>query len=178
MVTVFLRGGLGNQMFQAALGLNLAKKNNTDLVFDTVFLSDRFPRRNFSYRTFDLDVFSFGPHLTGFSRLADSFPIPGVWLGLDFLSIGARSTLGFQKPVKEQTDAFDPDVLEIQGNLLLYGRWQSEKYFTDIADDVRAAFKFRHALEGEAKELARKIASSNSVSLHVRRPVFPASLRP
>ena len=174
MITVFLRGGLGNQMFQYALGLNLAKKNRSQLVLDSVFLRDRFPRRNFTYRTYDMDVFAIDPSFTVLSDAANTFPIPGVWLGLDIASILARRVSGSQTLILEKSKAFDPSVLAAQGDILLYGRWQSEQYFADIVDDVRTAFKFRHRLEGGAKALAEKIVAVNSVSLHVRRGDYVA----
>jgi len=169
VVTVFLRGGLGNQMFQYALGLNLAKKNRCPLVLDTVFLRDRFPRRNFTYRTYDMDVFAIDPSFTVLSDAADTFPIPGLWLGLDIAGILARRVSGSQTLIREKSKVFDPSVFAAKGDVLLYGRWQSEEYFAGIADDVRTAFKFRHRLEGEAETLAEKIVAVNSVSLHVRR---------
>jgi hypothetical protein len=172
MITVFLRGGLGNQMFQYALGLNLAKKNKTALVLDTTFLNDRFPRPQFTYRTYDLDVFDVAPRFTALSKISRNIPIPGVWLGLDLGLMGARDVFGIQKMIIEDERAgtvFDPNVLAVGSRALLYGRWGSEKYFADAADDVRAAFHFRHPLEGEAKILAENIQSCNSVSLHVRR---------
>jgi len=174
MVTVFLRGGLGNQMFQYALGLHLAKKNNTTLVFDTVYLRDRFPRKNFAYRTYDLDVFAITPRFTALSRVANAAPIPGIWLGADLLGATVREFAGMQKMVREKSDFFDPAVLEERGNLLLFGRWQSEKYFEEIAEEVRITFQFRESLTGEAKELGKRIRSANSVSLHVRRGDFAA----
>jgi hypothetical protein len=174
MVTVFLRGGLGNQMFEYAAGLSLAKKNGAELVLDTVHLRDRFPRPRFSYRTYDLGVFAIEPQFTAVSRLADGFPLPGVWLGLDLLGIAFGHVLGVRKIVHEKSSVFDPSVLAARGNVLLYGRWQSEKYFADAKDDVRAAFRFREPLAGEAKALAGKIAGCNSVSLHVRRGDYAA----
>jgi hypothetical protein len=169
VVTVFLRGGLGNQMFQYALGLNLAKKNQCPLVLDTVFLRDRFPRRNFTYRTYDMDVFAIDASFTVLSYAANSFPIPGAWLGLDMVGILGRRVFGSQTLIRENTKVFDPSVLAAQGDILLYGRWQNEEYFADIADDVLTAFKFRYPLEGAAETLAEKIIAVDSVSLHVRR---------
>lgn len=169
MITVFLRGGLGNQMFQYALGLNLAKKNRCQLVLDAVFLRDRFPRRNFTYRTYDMDVFAIDASFTVLSYAANSLPIPGVWAGLDMVGILARCISGSQTLIREESKVFDPLVLAAQGDICLYGRWQSEEYFADIEDDVRTTFKFRYPLEGEAETLAEKIVAVNSVSLHVRR---------
>lgn len=169
MVTVFLRGGLGNQMFQYAAGLNLAKKNNTDLLLDTVSLRDRFPRRKFTYRDYDLGIFIIKPTFTFLSELANALPIPGVWLGLDLLGTNVRRAFGLQALVKRSDDLFDPRVLETRGNIFLYGRWQNEHYFKDIEQEVRSAFTFREPLQGEARLLAQEIEKTNSISLHVRR---------
>lgn len=51
----------------------------------------------------------------------------------------------------------------------LSGYWQSEKYFADFADQIRADFKFQKVMEGMNAELARNISKVNAVSLHVRR---------
>jgi len=170
MVTVFLRGGLGNQMFQYALGLNLAEKNKAELLLDTTFLNDRFPRKEFTYRTLDLDIFTLKPRLTALSKVANTIPLPAVWLSADLAFIKLRDLLGVRRIVREKDLCiFDPEVLRSSGDVLLWGRWQTEKYFSDITNDVRAAFRFRYPLKGEAKSLAEQIISSNSVSLHVRR---------
>ncbi len=176
--TVFLFGGLGNQMFQYALGLHLAKKNNAQLLLDTTFLNDRFPRKEFTYRVFDLDIFTLSsdeikenkPHFTALSKLSEKFPVPGLWLGLDIAFMKIREIFFGRKIIKEKNEHhFDPEVLRAQGNFLLWGYWQSEKYFADNADDVRRAFRFKRELAGEAAAVAEKIRNSNSVSLHVRR---------
>lgn len=180
MVTVFLRGGLGNQMFQYAAGLALAKRNRTQLVLDTTYLHDRFPRRQFSYRTYDLGVFSFEPRLTLFSKISSEFSVPGFWLGLDLAFIKTRDMFGMCRIVKEKDEhTFDPAVLAVRGSVLLWGRWQSEKYFAGIADEVRAAFRFRNALSGDATRSAEEIARAGegSVSLHVRRGDYAAFKR-
>ena len=172
MITVFLRGGLGNQMFQYALGLHLARRNNTGLQIDTVFLNDRLPRSQFTYRTYDLDIFDIKPKFTALSKISGTISFPGLWLGLDLGLMGAQDVFGFRKMVIEDERegyVFDPNVLQAGSNVLLYGRWASEKYFREIADEVQSAFRFSRPLGGEAKKLAVKIDACNSISLHVRR---------
>ena len=170
MITVFLRGGLGNQMFQYALGLHLAKRNHADLHFDTTFLHDRFPRRQFTYRTFDLDIFAIDPRFTALSKISGTVPIPGLWLGADLASASVKDIFGTQRIIREKKDGvFDPAVLTSPSSVFLYGFWQSEKYFAAIAEDVRQAFRFRYPLEGEATNFADQIAATNAVSVNVRR---------
>lgn len=173
-----LRGGLGNQMFQYALGVALAKANGSGVKLDAVYLQDRLPRgRGHTHRNFDLDLFTLNdtPCLTSLSRAAQGVPIPGLWLGIDFfMRMGTRVMAGGEKVVREKSLTFDPRILEERGDLLLVGYWQSEKYFTDVSEDVRKAFRFKHPLEGEAKEIGRQIRSLNSISLHVRRGDFAA----
>jgi hypothetical protein len=170
MITVFLRGGLGNQMFQYALGLNLAKRNGTGVVFDTVFLNDRFPRREFSYRDFEMDIFSFESRFTLLSRISEKIPIPGLWLAFDLALMKVRSLLEIRKIVREKEEYnLDSEVLKKKGNLLLWGRWQNCRYLSGIEDELRSAFRFRQSLSGKAAKAAEEIGSSNSVSIHVRR---------
>lgn len=172
MIKVFVRGGLGNQMFQYAAGLAAAKKNNTKLVLDTAYLNDRWPRKEFTYRKLDLDVFGIKPKLTWLSWLSEKFPIPGLWAVLDLLAIKARNILGIQKTIKEkELHAYDSRVLSTN-NALLFGYWQNEKYFSDIEVDIRSAFKFREPLNKEALVLKEKIEATESVAICVRRGDF------
>ncbi len=170
MVTVILRGGLGNQMFQYATGLNLAKRNTKELLLDTTFLNDRLPRKNFTYRKYDLDVFKVEPRFTRLSRISEKFQIPGVWLGLDFGLIKAREMLGQAQFIEEKAEhSFDPKVFEAKGNTILLGRWQNPRYLEGIENELREAFRFQAPLDAEAEELRKEIMASNSVALCTRR---------
>ncbi|HUC01322.1 MAG TPA: alpha-1,2-fucosyltransferase [Candidatus Paceibacterota bacterium] len=171
MVTVFLRGGLGNQMFQYAAALAVAKRNGTDVVVDTVHIQDRLPRPHFTYRTFDLaDVFLLDPPLTALSKVSRRVPIPGVWLGADLFAMNAAEFFGRRRIIYEdERKELDRAVFEAKDNSILYGRWEDERYFPESGKEVRASFRFRHSLAGEAAALERDICAGNSVSLHVRR---------
>jgi len=160
---------MGNQMFQYAAGLASARESGAELFLDTTFLSDRFPRRQFTYRNYDLDVFALQPNFTAFSKISSRIPIPGFWLGLD---LSMHAVGGLLREKKEYV--FDPSVLSARGSMALWGRWQTEKYFAKYADEVRAAFQFRDPLTGAAARLAAEIQKTNSVSLHVRRGDYVA----
>ncbi len=174
MVKVFLRGGLGNQMFEYAAGLAVAEKNRSELALDTTFLLDRWPRRNFTYRALELGIFALEPRFTPLSRLAARLPLPGIWLGLDLLGLRLREKLGWEKVIREKNREFEPNILDAKGNITLYGFWQDERYFRDIAPRVRSAFAFREPLSSSAGGIAGEMAECESVSLHVRRGDFAA----
>ena len=169
MIRVFLRGGLGNQMFQYAAGLALVERNKDELILDATFLLDRWPRRNFTYRNYALDVFDLKPRFTLLSRAARALPLPGVWMGLDLLTIGIRNAIGTGKFVGEKSLKFDPAILENKGNVTLFGFWQDERYFREVERDVRGAFVFKDELNGEAAEIAKEMGEWDSISVHVRR---------
>jgi len=76
---------------------------------------------------------------------------------------------GCHTVVRERSFGFDADALDIEGNLLLEGYWQSEKYFADISDLIREEFTLHRPLDPKNAALAELIGSVNSVSIHVRR---------
>lgn len=47
--------------------------------------------------------------------------------------------------------------------------YQSEKYFINIADEIKKEFTLKNDFSDKAKEYLQKIENSNSVSLHIRR---------
>jgi hypothetical protein len=155
-------------MFQYAAGLRLSLKTGVPLILDTTYLNDRFPRRNFTPRSYSLDVFQLEPKFTTLSKASRHLPIPGFWLALD--AIGSVGRIVREK----YSDSFDSAVLQASGRAQLVGHWQSEKYFADVEEDVRCAFRFRRPLIGTAAEVAARIDSADSVSLHVRRGDYVA----
>jgi hypothetical protein len=170
MVTVVLRGGLGNQMFQYAIGFAAAHQQGVPLVLDTTYLNDRFPRKQFTFRVYDLDIFDLSPKFTTLSKISTVVPIPGLWLGINFGLIKIKNILGIKEAVNEKKEfVFDASALNAGKNVSLWGYWQSPKYFESVENELRSVFRFKHPLEGEAKDLANQIAATNSVSLHVRR---------
>ena len=170
MIKVILRGGLGNQMFQYALGTVLAEKNNTPLVIDVTLLNDRLPRKEVTFRTFDLDIFGIQPQLSFLSKLSQNIPIPGLWVVLDIISDSILTILGVRKKIGEAKEyEYDEQVFEPRKNIALWGFWQSEKYFSMYREKILNIFQFKQPLEGGAKKIGEAIAASNSVSIHVRR---------
>lgn len=149
-VVVRLMGGLGNQMFQYAAGLALARKNQVLLKLDLTFLLDRTPRANFTPRNYELDAFPLHP-------------------GCEFIrEVGALPTN--LKRIEEKYFHFDPAVAAQAAGIFLEGYWQSPRYFDKIVTEVREAFRLNPELDDTVRALMAQIeAADAAVCLHVRR---------
>jgi len=170
MVIAKLQGGLGNQMFQYAAGLSLARKRQTNLKLDISFLLDRAPKENFVLRDFDLEVFDVPESVAtpeevrSFTRLTE----PGTRSLLERL----EDKMIRRSYFREENGPFDCRVLDLSRRTYLDGYFQNEKYFEDIGAIIRQCFKFpehQWELTPEGAALMDAITSSNSVCLNVRR---------
>ncbi|WP_320195130.1 alpha-1,2-fucosyltransferase [Agrobacterium rosae] len=70
----------------------------------------------------------------------------------------------------EKSAQFDPAILLIREPVHLSGYWQTEKYFADYADIIRADFSLKQPYSAERQRTLTLIAEAQSpVSVHVRR---------
>ena len=79
------------------------------------------------------------------------------------------------KLVEDTFQPFDPMVLKAGKNVYLEGYWQSEKYFKEIEYIIRKDLIIKPNLKGRNKDIAKKIVSENSISLHIRRGNYVAN---
>jgi hypothetical protein len=144
-----LIGGLGNQMFQYATGLSLAKMKNVSFKVD-ISDFDQYKLHNYC-----LDQWSISAKVANFSE------IKSVKKKNIFLRSRVFEEKGFQ---------YDEAIFKIEPPSYLKGYWQSEKYFIRIRDILLQEFKPKNDLSSYSIGIAGKInTSAVSVSLHVRR---------
>ena len=62
-----------------------------------------------------------------------------------------------------------PQIIKVPSDCYLVGYWQSEKYFLEVADQIRKDFSFRLPIKNQNVKLAKHIKQVNAVSLHIRR---------
>ncbi|HEY0979824.1 MAG TPA: alpha-1,2-fucosyltransferase [Candidatus Paceibacterota bacterium] len=167
MVITRLQGGMGNQMFQYAAGRALAIKNNTSLGLDLEYLLDRTPRKGFTFRNYDLDLFSIEAEIVQQANIP--FLYRGFGSGKVALLLNKLRDKILPAPGKEKGFSFDPSVLNLGSDMYLYGYWQSYKYFESITETIRKDFTPRLSLPQNVQELKKEIESKNSVCIHVRR---------
>lgn len=167
MIITELMGGMGNQMFQFALGRHLSLINETSLQLDLAYLLDRTPREGFVFRNYDLDIFNINVEFAP-KRFSDTY---GVYRGR--ISSRLNKLLFKQLRYRKETGMrFDPTLLKEKDDLYLSGFWQSEKYFQGINEVIRKDFTFIAPISTNATQLKEKIQSTNSVCLNVRRGDF------
>ena len=160
-------GGLGNQLFQYASSLALAKSMNADLFLD---LSSFYNRKYNNPEGFLL------------KRLFDiNLPSPGIFeyykvLGLASCFFRIRSKINFSTMTDNYLSQVNYIDLEKKffnfknNNCYLEGYWQSEEYFKNTKETLLKDLVFKkNEISNKSVKLAKKLQDENSVSIHVRR---------
>ncbi len=163
MIIVNLEGGIGNQLFQYAVGRHLSILNNTSLGFDiTSFESDQL--RSYLLSKFNIEGILLRRDEVDHLRMRPpSFP---ERVFRRFFRLPPRST---STHIKEKNRDFDPNILKLGDGVYLEGYWQSASYFSDVAGQIRDDLELRNILSEDAERIAGRIKSTVSVSLHIRR---------
>ncbi len=167
MVIVRLTGGLGNQMFQYAAGRALADRLGAGLLLDTRAFEHAFSLQAYTRRAYALEPFNLRARLANAADLKN-WPLWVVEIGMRLRIVRPL----FRRWHFESAITYDPSMRTLRGPLFLVGYWQSERYFVDIADRIRADFTLREPLCDANAKLLELARSDRSVGLHVRRSDF------
>lgn len=138
-IAVKLAGGLGNQMFQYALGRRLADERGEKLLLDVSYYQKA------KHCQFVLDKFNV------------RFDLPTQ----------EDSTIPFQL-IQEPNLAYHPEILELKGDLMLAGYWQNPKYTEATLESLRKDFIPKQDVNPSLRPLMDLMTNSNSVAVHVR----------
>lgn len=157
MVTMYIGGGLANKMFQYAFSLAI-KKKGYDVVYDTITFKTEFVHDRVELD----DIF---PNVN-MNKISKS----------DYWAAGKQNKLArlvkriSPKYIMEHAYLFNDKVWEqIEPTCYLESSWQDENYFVSAADEVRQAFVFPPFEDERNVEVAKAMASSNSVAIHIRK---------
>ncbi len=160
MIIVNLKGGLGNQMFQYALGRTLALKHNDTLKLDISTLS-RAHELGVVYRPFSLQSFNVIQNIATRDEI-NHLAYPYGLLSKLTRTISARV-------LKRTHVCFEPTILNLTGDQYLDGYWQSPRFFEDIRGTLITEFTLRTPLPETGEFYKQALTQDGSVSLHVRR---------
>ena len=151
-----------NQMFQYAFGRAAALRNGATLYLDPSALN---PKRHSKYA---LDAFALTAEFAPQDKIAQVITPrfkfrKKLWKALKIPFKYAPTH------VLEKKFSYDSAVAARRGSAYFDGYWQTELYFRDFAENIRADFRLKAEDEIKKHPLYADIAGSNSVSVHVRR---------
>lgn len=161
MIVARITSGLGNQLFQYALGRSLALRNKTALYFDLSYYKQRYETdtpRAFKLNQFTIDY-----------KLLQSSPYRYVSKATKLLP--SRTLKPLVNWVSEPHFHADPSVLDANARFItLDGFWQSERYFEDYEAVIRHELTFRRDAGATFEAYRREIEQSEQpISVHIRR---------
>ncbi len=164
MIIVQLTGGLGNQLFQYAIGRNIAERNNVPLKLDLSWFKDQ------SDRSYGLNHFATIQEIASPAEVAQLKGSKLVYLKEIILhKLNIDRPHGKRTLILERSLDFDPNILQISGSAYLIGFWQSEKYFKDIERTIRKEFVIKTPPDSKNIAVANEIKNTEAVCIHVRR---------
>ena len=160
MIIVKIKGGLGNQLFQYAVGRYVSQRFGVPLLLDVSMYSKYNLHK---YRLENLNIKAGMANNSEIVKLRGGDSLP------DRLS---RKNKFFRKSSfrpEHRNFNYDPNLV-YSDNVYLDGYWQNELYFKDIRQILLKEFVPKSGLSPNAQFYAKQIShSKNSVSIHVRR---------
>ncbi|SEJ61766.1 Glycosyl transferase family 11 [Cyclobacterium xiamenense] len=155
MIIVRLKSGLGNQLFQYAMGLSLSRKKNTPLLFDSSLFKqgNRILRLNY----FNLNYNSISKFTLWF--LSSNF----------VYSISRLFQSNFYHKVIRDP-IWRPLELSGSGNLILIGYWSFNRYFEEIRGELVAKCTVKEIFFNISYvTFKERILGTEAVAIHIRR---------
>jgi len=169
MITTKLKGGLGNQLFQYAIGRHLAEIHKTELRLDVSAFNGGGKRK---YALFPFNIKGIFDSSGGINTLGTKKKWTRPAILREFFDKLSKRTQAY---VCERNQfQFDPNILHKENGVCLDGYWQSEKYFVGIEKIIRLELSIKTPLSGKNKEMAGLIHSSSSIGIHIRRGDYVA----
>jgi Glycosyl transferase family 11 len=163
VVTIWMIGGLGNQMFQYAACKSLAKSLGAPLRITT--FDYRRPGR--PYLLSELSIAETATDFVPFFKRAPArmTKTPG---GTRALNIAAQLGL-WPTLYREASPQFDPDLSKLRGRIELRGYFMSERYFAAERPAILRYFQPSSPLSPSAAQMQDRIRKAKTpVALHVR----------
>jgi len=142
-VVVALKGGLGNQLFQLACGLWVARRAGASLLLDSAWFAKQ------DKRTVEIE------------------PLVAVLPDVSF-EPGAAAEMSPELTYRERGYRFDPRLAEVTPPVALRGHFPQPRYVQPVLDELRAVLLSRSLMSPWAVALAESMPDV-TVGVHVRR---------
>lgn len=165
MVISHIIGGLGNQMFQYAVGRAHSLKFNTSVTldisgFDNYLLHQGFELQKIFQGSINIAIERDMRNILGWQAA-------GVFRR--YLQSPSMALFRWKSFIVEPYFHYWSGIKCAPRNSYLVGYWQSEKYFSKYSNEIREDFSFNELSSDCNKGIALEISQTNAVSLHIRR---------
>lgn len=167
MIYSRLISGLGNQLFQYAIGRQVSLLNNTELLIDASFYKGQ------SLRSYKLANYNIK------AAIASDEEVVKFLSPYKLLTLRAKLYRRYDKLIPKRKRRYfaeaawweyEPDLYKVGNNTYLDGYWQHYKYFEQLDARVLDELTLRVPYPAEATQLLNEIvANPNAISLHIRR---------
>lgn len=160
-IIIKLQGGLGNQLFQYALGRSLLLSCKKKVKYDISWFKNQIER------DYQLDRLNTVIDLVDDNELRKLRRIK-IWGGkLSFLN-KLNKIYGYNL-IRESGLEFDPNILQTIAPAYIDGHWMSEKYFFKIVTQLREEMRPKDKPTGENSKILEAISRQEAVAVHIRR---------
>jgi len=169
MIVVRLEGGLGNQLFQYAYGMQLAQRHRSELVLDLSSYTKR-PKHGYMLDRFCVSARALQSYERKRLPLRDQgMSPPGRHVAWWQRAMGLNWRDDALTRIRERPFGFSAKYLRAPDDSYLVGYWQSEKFFPDVQSHVREQFCPRDPLSAQSLRIHDRMLTTTSIALHVRR---------
>ena len=165
MIITELNGGLGNQLFQYAFGLAVAKQYGTDLKFDIQALQGS------DSRPFALDKFNIAHEIASPKDIRRILAMDVGILRWIAGRVSPRALRRYSNRYIDETKIsfINNELFHISNDAYLKGYWQNERFFRSAAKEVKSSVILKTPLSDKSQKVANQINTANSVGIHIRR---------
>jgi hypothetical protein len=164
MIIVRLTGGLGNQLFQYAMGRATSLRTGYPLYLDTRFISKN------STRVYSLDKFKIAGKLASEKDYYLMKPRNNqIYLRLKHILKNRLFPPHWRYWITYHEPVFNDAMMRIRGPAVIKGYWQDERYFRDYEAVIRKDLVLYENPSVQQMNLMDKMRSTISVSMHIRR---------
>jgi len=174
MIIVEMRGGLGNQMFQYALGRSLSLRHDVILKLDVSNYTSALGDPVKGVRLFSLSHFNIECEIAS----VDDRKKFGIYHSPNYIGKAVRkiNRFGdyFRKSYIVEPEkfffSFDHNFIShpIKKDVYISGYWQSEKYFDEYHEVLKKELTVKNPAQGKNKTFIENVKYQNAIAVHIR----------
>lgn len=163
MIVIKVMGGLGNQLFQLAFGMSIAKKYNYKVKYDITYY-DNIPENDTKRELCIKKYLNWGNIAT--KEEIESYQF---YHENKIYRVLRKLHIKREKVQYERLENGISDLSQVSDDRYLIGFWQSERYISTVRDEIVEMLQNVPAtLDNQVKEIIHKVQTCESVSIHVR----------